>query len=407
MRQNYNILIFSFFLLNLYNWIGLVEYDYGIPRIIKYLLVVFIIGTIISYKLANPSIPKPGNIFYPVIFVFIVWSLILLIFAVFKFNSTFYIQRVLGQPYFFLPYLLPVFLLFTYFDLEFFRRLFKYSYLLIIPAILIQIFIILSGISVDECDEQTSRIAIFDLSSGFLLLTAHLSKKKYVSALALIYSFVMIIMLTQYGRRGLLIENMLLLLCFAVIRLKSSLLFFKDRVKIFFAGFLICLLFLSYGYIIKSTYVFQRGFSKEALSESRGAVFEAFIFDFNSKSDWIFGRGIDGTVLRSLRINDLNYTKTDFIENGFLMLFLKGGVIYLIPFVLIFLRASYLGFYRSNNDLVKALASLILIHVIMMFWHNLPVFATKYLFIWICVSACFIPELRNLNNDEITQKISS
>jgi hypothetical protein len=99
-------------------------------------------------------------------------------------------------------------------------------------------------------------------------------------------------------------------------------------------------------------------------------------------------------------------TKANFFENGFITILLKGGLLYSIPFILIFLRASYLGLTKSNNELVKALASLILIQVMYMFTWGLPTFSTQYIFIWISVSACFTPEVREYSNEQIYQVIN-
>jgi hypothetical protein len=382
-----------------------VEIDYGFPKMIKYLFSVFVICTIVWYKISNPSKPAPGGFFYLVTVAFIISSLILLISLIFRINNLFYIQRILGVPYFFLPYLLPIFLLYSRFDLEFISYYFKYSFIFIIPAILIQLYVVLTGVSFAHYREQASSIMIFDIGSSFLLITAQFSKRKYIFNIVLLYTVIMIFLFTQYGRRGVLVEYMLLLSVMVIIRLRSRLLFFKDRIKVYFAGLMVIVFLFTFGHIITSSYAFQRGFTRDAFDQSRGNAFKAFFYDFRSTSDWIFGRGLDGTVLRSLVIDvDRTY---DLIENGYLSILLKGGLLYSIPFVLILLRASYLGFYRSNNDMVKALASMILIYLIIMFSFNVPNFTTKYVFLWISVSICFTPGIRNLSNEEISKAIDS
>jgi hypothetical protein len=244
---------------------------------------------------------------------------------------------------------------------------------------------------------------IFDIGSSFLLLTAQLSKKKHVFSIVLFYSLLMIFLFAEYGRRGSLMESILVLSVMIIIRLRSSFLGFNNRLKMYFAGLIMIIMIVAFGNLAISSYVFQRGFTKDAFAESRGTVFEAFFLDFNSTSDWIFGRGIEGKVLRSTgEGND-----ADFIENGFLILLLRGGALYLIPFIIILLRASYLGLYNSNNDLVKALASLLLIYLIIMSAFNVPVFSTKYIFMWISICICFTPEIRNASNEEIYQKFNS
>jgi hypothetical protein len=391
-------------MLNIYSWIWLVESTYGIPSIVKYSLSVFALGTIIYYKLLNPSKPSPGLLFYPFVIIFVIWSLIILVSAATRFNNLFYLQRVFAQDLFFLPYLIPIIILFTKFDLEFFNDYFYYCFILIIPAILIQLFVILTGISIDKWSEQVNGIGIFDLGSGFLLLTAHLAKKRYIFNSALIYAVLMIFLFAQYGRRGMVTEYMLLIFFMIIFRLRSSFLNFNDRIKMYFAGLIMIILILIFGYLITSSFVFQRGFTKEAFEESRGVVVSNFFVDFNSTSDWIFGRGLLGTVFRAIYLENQN---ADFIENGFLMLLLKGGLLYLIPFMLILLRASFLGFFSSNNDYAKAMASLLLIHVIGMFSFNVPVYSTKYILIWIFATACFTPKIRDFSNEEIYQTLNS
>lgn len=403
MQRNYKLFIFSLFLLNLFWWISSVESEYGIPQVVKYMLSIFVLGIIIYYRFSIPSKPTPGRLFYPLVIIFLTWSVILFIAAGINFNNMFYIQRIFGQPHFIIPYILPLFLLYTRFNLEFFSEYFHYIFILIIPAILIEMVIIFTGISRNNWGEQILRISIFDLGSYFLLLTAHLSKKRYKFNIAFFYTLLMIFLLAQFGRRGSFLEYILILAAMIIMRLKSRLLSRNDRFIIYFAVLFLIIMLTTYGHLATSSYVFERGFSKDAFEASRGTVMEGFFLDFNSTSDFIFGRGFEGTVLRST----LTGNEADYIENGFLVLLLKGGVLYLIPFLILLLRAIYLGLFMSNNDMVKALAYLLLIYIIIMFGYNLPLYSTKYIFMWISVSACFTPELRDASNEEIFIRFNS
>jgi predicted membrane protein len=86
---------------------------------------------------------------------------------------------------------------------------------------------------------------------------------------------------------------------------------------------------------------------------------------------------------------------------------LKGGFLYVTPFIIIILRAIYLGFFKSNNDLLKALASYIFVYFVMMVSYNLPSFTTDYIFVWISVTACFTASLRNHSDNEVYQALNS
>lgn len=408
MQKKNELVILALFLLNLFAWLIWSELTYGFPTIIKYVFSLIALVILIIYWLTNPSKPITGKIFYPFIILFIAWSAKLLISLILNPYSEFsaglsLIQRILGQSWFFLPYIIPLFLLYSKFDLDFFVRLFQFSSILIIPAVLTQIYIIVSGVIVGNDNEQQSRVMIFDVSCGFLLLTTHMSRKKYIFNIVFLYYLLMIFLLTQWGRRAIFIDSILVVSAMIYMRLKSQLLKFNDRIKIYFAGLIIVIAILTFGHKTMSIYIFQRGFSKEAFEASRSNVYEGFFLDFNKPSDWIFGRGIGGSVLRTT--DSTRYV--DFIESGFLILLFKGGLLYLIPTLIILLRAIYLGLRMSNNDFVKALAFLILIYIFSMFASNYPEFSSKYVFLWISASACFTPELRNASNEEIYLKINS
>lgn len=400
------MLILSFFLINLFSWIFWAELVFGFPSVVKYLLSASALGLILYNRLTNPAIPLAGALFNPIVTVFVIWSIFLLVYVSIYPQSELwpglsFPQRILGQPNFFIPYLLPLLLLYTKFDLDFFSRLFRYAFVLIIVAILIQLFTILTGIVVASKEQQT-RVIIFDIGSGFLLLTAHLSKKKYIFIIVLLYTLLMIFMFAQWGRRAMFLDGIMVVFAALVMRLRTRLLTFNDRMKIYFAGLLIVLVILSFGNIAESSYVFQRGFTKDALDETRGFVYEAFFQDFSTASDWVFGRGLGGAISRDADTDRI----VDFIESGILILLFKGGLLYLVPFLVLLLRASYIGIFQSNNDLVKALAFLLLIYLISMYAWNWPMLSTKYVFMWISIRACFTPELRNASNEEIYREIN-
>ena len=394
---NSKLLILAFFLLNLFSWVSYVEFKFGIPQIVKYVLSLGVLVIMVYYRLRHPKTPEPGSIVKPVLIIFLLWTLALLAWAVSSFNSIFYIQRLFGQKFFFIPYLLPLILLFSRFDLTFFRHYLNFAAIMIVPAIIMQIIVVAMGMNPSNWIEETGRIGIFDIGSWLLLLTAQLLKKKHITILVTVYYLIWLLLWSVYGRRGALVEYLVLLIFMVMMRLKSPLFNFHDRIKIYFAGIIVLLLLLVAGQVITSSYAFQRGISIEGFEESRGG-FKYFFAEFDTLSEWLFGRGLDGTVIREINNEE---GATGVIENGFLTVILKGGLLYLIPFLILLLRASYLGFYRSNNDLVKGLATLLLIHVLLMTYFNLPDYSTKYSLVWISVAVCYNPELRKLSNKDV------
>jgi len=306
-----------------------------------------------------------------------------------------------NQYYFYsIPYILPILILYTRFDLDFFRSLFYYSYILLLLSILISTYTAFSG---EDSGGETSRVMLFNIGGSFILITSQFSKKKGIFYTVVIYYMLLIVLVLKLGRRGMFVEYILLMVTMILFRLKSQLLLLYDRMIMYFIGLLFVIFIIAYGYSsFASSYAFQRGLSAEGFEESRGDVFEAFFYDFGSASDWIFGRGINGSVLRSF-LSDSRYSG---IENGFLTILLKGGLLYSIPFLIIMLAACFLGLFRSNNDVVKAMAALLLIYLIMMSYFNVPWFSTQYTFMWISISVCFTEKMRKHSNEEIYKIIN-
>jgi hypothetical protein len=143
--------------------------------------------------------------------------------------------------------------------------------------------------------------------------------------------------------------------------------------------------------------VFTRGMSTEGFQDSRGTVVSDFFSDFGGMQDYLFGRGINGTIKRTIRGGELGTT----IENGYLNVLLRGGLLYLAPMLLIFAYSACLGYFKSNNDLSKALALIVALQFISMMAFGLPSYTTEYILLWIAVSAGFNKQLRVLNNRDL------
>ena len=402
MQRDTKLLLSSFFLLNLLNWISIVEFKYGIPLIIKYILSIGILSIIVWYWMNQRVRPRPGSLFYPIIVFFVSWSVLLIVQAVLNFDDLFYLQRVFGQRFFFIPYVLPIFILFSKFDIQFFGLYFRVASFSLIFATIMQLTIIVTGMDRVTWFEQTTRIFIFDIGSSFVILTSHLFFKRKITYISICYFTIYLFIWSYFGRRGMMIEYSLILFLMLILRIRSPLLKRIDRMQIYFIGIAMVLILVNFSYLFLQTYAFQRGFDRSAFEASRGIVFQDFFQDFNSIQDWLLGRGLLGTVTRSI----LGYDEAGFIENGFLNILLKGGVLYLLPFLIILFRASYLGFFRSHNDLTKALALIILVHIIMMAYFNLPDYSPKYILTLIATASCFNSDLRKISNEEVVRVLN-
>ena len=97
----------------------------------------------------------------------------------------------------------------------------------------------------------------------------------------------------------------------------------------------------------------------------------------------------------------------DFIENGFLFVILKGGLLYLMPMLIILIYSAFIGWFNTKNDLTKAFSALILIQILGMFSFNLPMLTARYILVWIAVPICLSKQIRKLNNQTIKDFLSA
>ena len=402
MQRIEKIYIYIFLSLNFLQWISIVEIEYGLPQFIKYIFSLAALSGMIYYRYYNPVRNTESRLFEPLTLFFAAWSIFLLLQVAVNFNDVFYIQRVFGQRYFFLPYMLPLVILYTRFEVKYFAYILKHAAPLLILSVGVQIFVLGFHLGRDMY-EPLHRVLLFDLGSSLLLLTAHLSDRKYVSYLTVAYFVLAIMLYASFGRRGLFLEAILLLFAMMLLRIKSSRSNVNDRMVLYLALIMmVMVVMVLFEPVLSSVFIFQRGFSQDALDASRGQVFADFFFDFRGWQDWIFGRGLDGHILRTIAEDETE----QLIENGFLTILLKGGLLYLVPMVLIMFRACFLGFFRSNNDLSKALATIVIVQVVSMVLFGLPDYSTQYVLVWIAIGTCHSKIVRQMDNEELVSIIN-
>lgn len=402
-NSNYKIyatmFVGSLVILNLFHWLSIMEGINNNPNHLLYFISpVFLLIALFYFWHYHQKIIG-GAALRMILFIFVVWSLLLLI-GSFRIDSS-YFKNILRDRYFFIPFLLSLIILYSRFEVNFFKLFLSFTYRLIFFGVITQAFILftLSSLYLDNFYELIHRIWIFDLGSALLLLTAHLYKKKGPTYIVLIYYLINLFLSAYFGRRGLMFDILLLLSAMVIIRLKSTSTGIVRRVKILLIMLvLIVVLVRSFGFLTNNLYVFKKGFTQKAWDVSRGQVMDDFFKDFNTTTDWTFGRGLNGTILRRVEWGTNQGTT---IENGFLFVIFKGGLLYLLPMMFIFFRSFYLGYFKSKNDLSKALAALIMIQVIGMVSFNLPDYAPRYILVFIAVSAGFNAKIRALTNKEI------
>lgn len=394
------VFVWALLALKVQNWVLEAEFSYGgVPQIIKYILAGFFVVAMLYSLYQRPLAISYYGLLAPVVFAFCCLSL-WLVAQSFKPNVR-YFQFFFAAKYYAMPFLLPVFILFTRFDLKFVKYLIEFSIKFIPILILLELFV-LARLNIEYWQEQLHLAHIFNFALPLVLLNIHyMPKMKKQRTMLLVYYFILVILGSIYGRRGYVIDLVLLLGAYYMLMAFNRVVSFNRKLRTAAMVTVVVLaMVMMLGTLKSSLYIFERGFDSAAFEETRGSVFKEFFADFGTvSSDWLWGRGLDGRVLRTMDQENGGYG--NIIENGYLYVLLKAGGIYLLLMVLIFLRSIYLGFFKSRNQMSKSFAAILLLYLIGMIAFNLPVFSPDYVVAWICVVLCHVKDIRKLEDRQV------
>lgn len=397
-------LVYGFMILNLFIFASSFEEVLSIPHIIKYIFIIITLFLFFNFYNKSKRIKFDSFVVILTSYLFLFVSTFLLLRS-FRFEL-FYIQEIFGERFFFLPYLLPLLFLFVRYDFYFFRRLLHFSYILILIAIFMQLYIISFILDKSYYVYIVTVISTLALAPGLLLFVSHLYKNPKYTRASLIFFILLIIITAVLGRRGETIESVFMLIWALILRTGSGALS-KSRKTIVLIGSLILISLLAVVVSKNSSniYVFERGFNQEGFRESRGETIENFLGEFGTQSnDYLIGRGLNGTF-QKFSTGDNQISRS--IEIGYFNILLKGGFLYLMPMMILFIIAFYKGYFKSNNDLSKALAGIVLWQIIYMLSFGMANVATNYLLLWIAVAACLDSRIRNISNVGIKKLLNS
>lgn len=206
----------------------------------------------------------------------------------------------------------------------------------------------------------------------------------------------------------------------SLIYILFSLFFFIQRPKVkgqntlfkrLFRITIVILVIYVFFYLLTSTDVFDFVLSRiftsgqlggELVESNRSYLVNDFIYDMNKNPiSWIFGKGINGSYYvrtQGLRAN---------IEWGFLQIILRGGIVHLFLYVLVLLRASYLGFFKSNNLFSKTIAAMCLVRVFQLLPFGLPSVTMEFVLVWHFVRLLNTQSIRGLSDSQIKNLIDN
>lgn len=239
--------------------------------------------------------------------------------------------------------------------------------------------------------ESTILVSFFP---GFLCLFCRKYLNKTSTILFVIACLLQLFIVMYMARRGSILLMLLNFLCFWYIYNRSN--FFIKIIKVL--GIIIIL------YVVWSNYdgsMFSILLERQNV-DSRGGLVDAFINDM-TLSDWIFGRGLFGQYYDVEVVGGYR----NGLEVGFLHLILKGGLLYLIPYVIILLISVYNGLFKSCNILCRAFGSIALVRAVSLISFGVPFFTIQEFIVWVGVFLCNSSIYRNMSDNEVYTIINS
>lgn len=121
-------------------------------------------------------------------------------------------------------------------------------------------------------------------------------------------------------------------------------------------------------------------------SNTRENVEEDFYKDFKKTSEWMVGRGMDGTY-RSPSVANITDLNRKGIETGYLNIILHGGLLLLIPYLIILIFST--NKIRKRKELVcnnKSAAIFIFFHLLWLYPGGTPKLGLEFFILWILIS---------------------
>ncbi len=242
-------------------------------------------------------------------------------------------------------------------------------------------------------------VTAFLYASGFLLLCMPIPyKKRLMAFLGVFFLFFYKGFLLVFRNRMFKYGNYILCYVLHWLLTQKEKFVFQKFLVMYFGIIYICFAVWSFytGYVPSFLKQHDVYLKQKMFKNTRRKLFQAFWKDISrSKIDLIIGRGSWGKWGYYKKVRDGRLH----IENGYAYILLKGGFITLIPFLLLSLRAFFLGI-RAKNWFIRSCALYVFLRLLDMFPYGLPIFDGNYLIYWLCIGACFKKEFREMTDPD-------
>ncbi len=245
----------------------------------------------------------------------------------------------------------------------------------------------------NEKGATMSMAAVYCLinSSFFLCLFRNISTKVRNISVVLLVMSVMVAMIA--GRRGYSVIGMIFLAEFFFLFIVLD----KKKPFIWKIAIVAAIFYGAYQYYLGNAETQFQMFTSRLDTDSRTGVFYYWEKTMNEDTwNWIIGKGVSGGYWDG----GFGFMRPN-IENGLRNCLLKGGLLYLIPYMGLSIQACYLAFFRSKSSFMRGLSIYIFTLLVFMFVWGTPSMSFFHLNLWIAYMWIFNRKIRNMTDDEI------
>lgn len=276
------------------------------------------------------------------------------------------------------------------------RYILRYSYVCIVLYVFLLIYKIPTIQSLFFQNEMVHADTIFEglhtyLGGGLLFLVLFQKylpqRERYVVNIVVVVTLLVAALL---GRRGVLLIYLIVYSFYAYLYIKKY-----SKKKFWSILFISIILYVGYAGIYSYGEQYFAVLYDRFLEDTRSETENELLYDLKKSGDLVIGRGLSGTY-KSLFLDESNRTG---IETGYLNMVLKGGWIYVIVYFAFILPAIYLGFFKSQNLVVKIMA----IYAFVWFFYfntassNMSTSIRYFLFLY-CIFICYNRKYREMDD---------
>lgn len=144
--------------------------------------------------------------------------------------------------------------------------------------------------------------------------------------------------------------------------------------------------------------------SKRLDDDTRSGTENDFFKDMKTMDEWVTGRGMVG-VYKSPAVADVDKLYRPIIETGYLNMILHGGLLLLIPYVLILISSFVKGFFYSKNRFVKCCGIFCLYYLVLLYPGGHLKLTMICLMLFMAIRICQSNMWRNMSDEDIQEII--